>query len=871
MFRYPSGILAATLLFQTYPFLAADSGQPVFADGTSARLAQQEIVFHSPAANPNEGMPIGNGRMGTLVWTQGDAIAFQLNRVDNFTTNRFHGRDQIIHDGPDVYSNDPEKPSTDQLLSLGSLQVHFPGEQFGKGKQFTQRLSLADGRVTVHNQSQAGVIEAETFVAANEDVLTLIINDARRGAESPVLSLSLWRKPFMKQGNHTVSYTLSEREGKILLLHEAKEGKFHSRYAVAIGLAGRSGIVELHGAQEALLHVGKGKKPYFILAASASTLDGVTDVAGQALSALARTASKTRTVLVAAQGEWWQSFWSRSFVALHSEDGVADYLSHLYYLNLYLMASSSRGRFPTKFNNSLWLAEQDRRPWGAQYWLWNEEALYEPLLAANQVAPTDSFYRMYFDQLSLAKIAAQQRWGVGGAFFPETVSYDGPLELPEPIAREFRDIFLARSTADKLSPEARKYAYDSQLWAVNRSYAKYLLAGRYSFITHILSSGSELALQFWRRFEYTQDRDWLAQTAYPLMKETAQFYLEYCKLGPDGRLHIFPTNAHESFWGARDAITDLAAIRGLFPRCLRASEILGIDENLREQWRGFLEKLTPYPDGADPEAIRLQSTLGPGTWAAALYGEVPGRRNYEEVWTAPVYPFYAVAYGSSDAKTWSTALATYKVLPQRLLLAERDHSLVSADWGVPGHSRIALLSALMRQPDDAAKIIPEFAIANQPAAGGGTGDPEALGITASAIQAALLQSTNGVMEVFPAWPEKWDAQFELLTPGAFLISSSRQHGQVEFVSIKARFATTCKVVNPWNAPVYIRGKGTKDRQAQSSVIEIPMKAGQMVVLTKAEAPPPAFPFRPMLQPASFPLKLSVTGSDGKVYASRLGN
>ena len=64
MFRHPSGMLAATLLFQTYPLLAADPGQTVFANGTAARLARQKIVFHSLAANPTEGMPIGNGRMG---------------------------------------------------------------------------------------------------------------------------------------------------------------------------------------------------------------------------------------------------------------------------------------------------------------------------------------------------------------------------------------------------------------------------------------------------------------------------------------------------------------------------------------------------------------------------------------------------------------------------------------------------------------------------------------------------------------------------------------------------------------------------------------------------------------------------------------
>ena len=130
---------------------------------------------------------------------------------------------------------------------------------------------------------------------------------------------------------------------------------------------------------------------------------------------------------------------------------------------------------------------------------------------------------------------------------------------------------------------------------------------------------------------------------------------------------------------------------------------------------------------------------------------------------------------------------------------------------------------------------------------------------------------HGVIQVFPTWPEKWDAQFELLVPGAFLVSSSRQHGEIAFVAIKAQVAATCKLANPWNAPATIRGERTPGSRVEGSLIEILMKAGETVVLTKAGAPAPAFPLHPTLQPVSFPLKLNVTGPDGKIYAGRLGN
>jgi hypothetical protein len=42
-----------------------------------ALVSQSDLVYQSPAARSCEGQPIGNGRMGTLVWTTPNAIRFQ--------------------------------------------------------------------------------------------------------------------------------------------------------------------------------------------------------------------------------------------------------------------------------------------------------------------------------------------------------------------------------------------------------------------------------------------------------------------------------------------------------------------------------------------------------------------------------------------------------------------------------------------------------------------------------------------------------------------------------------------------------------------------------------------------------------------------
>lgn len=45
------------------------------------------IVLAKPASYPHEGLPIGNGRTGTLVWTTPTALKLQINRVDAFAVS----------------------------------------------------------------------------------------------------------------------------------------------------------------------------------------------------------------------------------------------------------------------------------------------------------------------------------------------------------------------------------------------------------------------------------------------------------------------------------------------------------------------------------------------------------------------------------------------------------------------------------------------------------------------------------------------------------------------------------------------------------------------------------------------------------------
>ncbi|MEO7654000.1 MAG: glycoside hydrolase family 95-like protein, partial [Bryobacteraceae bacterium] len=401
---------------------------------------------------------------------------------------------------------------------------------------------------------------------------------------------------------------------------------------------------------------------------------------------------------------------------------------------------------------------------------------------------------------------------------------------------EFRDVLLGKKTRSDLSVEARRLGgYDASLATLVRDDSA-VEKGHLTPISHILSSGSELALQFWWRWEYTRDRQWLAESAYPLMKECAEFYMSFAKLGPDQRMHVYPSNVHESFLGVRDSISDLAAIRGLFPVLIQASEILAVDALQRAKWKAFLQKLAPYPMGDNPLAQQLGASLGPGRWAAGLFAGIAGKRNTEEVWTMPVFPFEDVTDDSHNEENWKIANYTYRSLPQRATLLGGGGPELLDEGKVPVHSRLPILAARLGRPDEVRRILPAFAALVQRSPNGmPSGDPgmsmvEGLGIPAFALQEALLQSTGGLIQLFPAWPDEWDAQFRLRTRGAFIVSASKRKNVTELVEIESLAGETCHIWNPWSGQVFLYADGKLRSKLKGDVLEFPTTRGEILLL-----------------------------------------
>jgi hypothetical protein len=763
-------------------------------------MSQPQIVMVQPAARPVEGLPIGNGRMGTLVWTTPGAVEFQINRVDVFAVNRDARGKRFGAAGW------TRESSTDYGGACTRVSIAVGGEPFHPGPHFAQRLSLADARCEVGGER----VRAACWVAAEDDVLVVEVTDERDSPQPIEVKLAMWREPEVRIGPHSAAYAWRQGKDRVAVVQTFREAKHFCASAAAVSSPGSAAQFLDVDAKSRILRLPPARGSRRVLIASVASMDGGFDAGAaseQVLTALA--ASEALAEAEDRHRRWWREFCGRTFVRIKSSDGRGEQAARDREIFLYHMACTSRGAFPPKWNGAIFLTDGDARDWGNQYWLWTTEMLYWPLHAADASDLAEPFFEMHRKALPSLATAARQRWNADGLFLPEVMPCDGPAELPEDLVAEYRAIFSASRPNTGISPQlAAACAYDLHLSTL--LYAADKHPGAYSWVSHTASSGAEVAAHAWWRYRYTGDQAWLRSHAYPLLRGVAEFYRSLARRGDDGRRHIHGTNAHEDFWGVTDSIMDLAAIRGTLPLAIRAAEILKTDAELRGQWKAFLAELAPYPLGADPRAKALTgAALADDAWGAGYLGTVNGSHNSEDVQLTPIFPFEDWTLETREAAMDAVAKRTLALAPQhRAVLggAKLSTALRSPIAAVRAGAGEELPAILESYRAAFAPLQNGFSLFEQITPGYQAHSIEHLGLLTMILQEALLQSVSPrpgepeVIRVFPAWPRAWDAEFRLLARGGFLVTAVIHGGEIQTVEIESRRGEECRIRNPWAGP-----------------------------------------------------------------------
>jgi hypothetical protein len=406
-------------------------------------VAHADLTYSRPVERSVDGIPIGNGRMGTLLWTMPSALKMQINRVDVFgngnATNSF-----------------PER-HTDYCGGCGFVDVDFSiaVENVFPNDATSAHLSCYEGLATLKGRG----IKIQALAWTGQDVIALRIDDRREKPAAIGVSLRMLRPPEQRTRSHLAMSMLEVRDGRIVLTQKFSEDDYYCGSAVILGILGRDAYMRQINDEELRLIAPAEKGSFTILIATAAGFDKNADIVAAAQRQLDAAVDKGFSGLADANKTWWHNFWAKSFLHLHSGDGVADMIERNYAYYLYVMACCSRGKYPAKFNGMLWAAGGDTRRWGGQYWGANQSCLYNnALLAANQAELMDPMFDMYSGMFDSCALAARQQWGSAGVFIPETVGFDGLAPLPDNIAAEMRDLYLLKIPWDARSKNFLEYA-----------------------------------------------------------------------------------------------------------------------------------------------------------------------------------------------------------------------------------------------------------------------------------------------------------------------------------------------------------------------------------------------------------------------------
>jgi alpha-L-fucosidase 2 len=309
----------------------------------------------------------------------------------------------------------------------------------------------------------------------------------------------------------------------------------------------------------------------------------------------------------------------------------------------------------------------------------------------------------------------------------------------------------------------------------------------YGFISFWPMGGGWLCQHLWQHYLFTQDIDFLKNTAYPILKGAAEFYDSW--LVDDGNGHLVtpvsdsPENQFmyidehgqkKSAGMAMGCTLDMAVIRELFQNTIDAEKILNKDVDFGKKLEDKLAHLLPYQIDSKGQFLEYYKE----------FIESPPRHN-----TSPYYPLYpGTQFTLRDTPELAKSIRT--------LISNRAGSRIGGG-GWPA----AWLAALWARLDDGEKALPYLSglikqtHLNLFSGGGSVFQIDAnLGFP-GAMAEMFLQSHAGEIELLPALSQAWASGSinGLCARGGFEVTMSWQGGKLANATIKSTSGTNAVV------------------------------------------------------------------------------
>ena len=268
------------------------------------------------------------------------------------------------------------------------------------------------------------------------------------------------------------------------------------------------------------------------------------------------------------------------------------------------------------------------------------------------------------------------------------------------------------------------------------------------------TASSWIASHLWTQYEYTLDKEYLAKTAYPLLKGNAEFLLDYMTESPDGKYlmtgpSISPENGfryQNTYLSASMMPTcDRVLVYETLNSCMQAASILDIDRAFQDTLKQALSKLPP---------LRLRANGAVREWFEDYEEAVPNHRHTTHL--LALYPFSQI----SLEKTPELASGARKTIEGRLSAKNWE----DVEWS---RANMMCFYARLKDPQEAYNstliLLKDFTRENLLSISpkGIAGAPYDIFIFdgnaagAAGIAEMLVQNHEGYIEFLPCLPKQW--------------------------------------------------------------------------------------------------------------------
>lgn len=503
------------------------------------------VKYSYPAKNFQEALPIGNGRIGGMVYGDAKKDRVSLNEssfwAGNPKVDLTHGSTEIYNearrltlegkylDAQQLIDYNFTGDFAQRYLALANLNIETEIEEYS---DYNRILDMEKGIQTVTFTSNNISYKREYFVSNPDDIMAIRLTAAQ--SQSIKISYNSVMQGIVSSFNDILIFkTIAPIS---VINYETSEGyDFYSELDEEKGMRAIAGVkIITDGSFEIKNNVihANGSDIVLLVSTQTSYVDYKThpytngkDEVALCLNGISSASKKAYDELKNTHIKDFTSLYNRTELSLDNDDSVLDtdcilkeqkdnsIYTILFNYGKYLTISASRKGGNAMNLQGIW-NEKEFAPWNSDYHLnINAEMNYMPTLKLNLDECFEPYITLTKELTESGRIIAKEWFGIDGTIVNHVTDV---WRLANPVGRHY---------------------YDSCIYAYFPVALGWMLQGLYE------------------RYEITGDESFLKDTFYPLVEEFAETLIKLLYTDENGKMYLSPATSPENKYMWDDKVT----------------------------------------------------------------------------------------------------------------------------------------------------------------------------------------------------------------------------------------------------------------------------------------------------------------------------